>query len=235
MKKLILLAVLHLAASVPAPAISFTYNSGFDNGVNILDGNVNPWSDTRTVSGTAGLTITDVSVRLNLSGGYNGDLYGYLSYNGTTLILLNRVGVGTGSEPTFSFGYAGAGFSSLLLQDVASDIHSYGGGVGTGTYSPDGRDVSPLSSPSVLYATGRDTFSGKFGGMNPNGEWTLVLADVSAGGGQAHVVSWGLDINQAGEAVPESLNMALGVFAAVVLLVLGERAWRARSQARVVK
>lgn len=196
MKTLTLFASLCCGAAVGAWAAlySYTYNSGFENNGNIPDGNVNPWSDTRTVSGIAEPSITSVSVRLNMSGGYNGDLYGYLSYNGVKLVLLNRVGVGTGSEPTYSLGYTGAGFTSLLLQDGAGDIHTYGGGVGTGTYSADGRDVSPLSSPATLYGTSRGTFSAKFEGMDPNGEWSLVFADLVAGGGRSQITSWGLDI-----------------------------------------
>ena len=210
MKKLILLASLCLGAAVSAPAglYSSTYTTGFDNNGNILDGNTSPWSDTRTVSGIPQTVIETVSVRLNVSGGNNGDLYAYLSYNGTKLVLLNRVGVGTDSNPVYSFGYSGAGFTSLVLQDGGGDIHTYGGGVGTGTYSADGRDVNPLASPATLYGTGRATFSGTFGGMNPNGDWTLVFADVSGGGGQSQITSWGLDI----DAVPEPVNTALAVF-----------------------
>src|SRR6185503_8864553 len=107
---------------------------------------------------------------------YNGDLYAYLSYNGQLVVLLNRVGVGTGSEPTFSFGYSGAGFTGLVLQDggVGGNIHNYGGGVGSGTYSPDGRNVSPVvlgaGDAATLYGTTPGTFYGAFGGMNPNGD-----------------------------------------------------------------
>ena len=42
-------------------------------------------------TGLAGAGINEVDVRLNISGGYNGDLYGYLTYNGQTVVLLNRV------------------------------------------------------------------------------------------------------------------------------------------------
>jgi hypothetical protein len=46
--------------------------------------------------------------------------------------------------------------------------------------------------------------------LNPNGTWTLFLADESAGGGQSSLVSWSLSIS----AVPEPTNVALGIFGA---------------------
>lgn len=200
------------------------YNSGFENGGLIPDGNLSGWSDTRTVSGLLPV-IDSVSVTLNLSGGYNGDLYAYLSYGGSQLVLLNRVGVGTGTEPTYSFGYSGAGFTGLVLQDGASDIHTYGGGVGSGTYSADGRDVSPLAAPATLYGTSQDTFAGTFGGANPNGDWTLFFADVSVGGGQSQLLDWSLDIT----AVPEPTTWALGIFGGLAGLIGICRTSRCRS------
>ena len=211
MKTLILITSLCLGAAVSASAALYNFTYNIDaNSRNIPDGNTSPWSDTRTVSGIAEPSIQSVSVRLNLSGGFNGDLYAYLSYNGTRLVLLNRVGVGTGSDPVFTFGYSGAGFSSLVLQDGGAngDIHTYGGGVGTGAYSADGRDVSPVASPATLYGTSRATLNGTFGGMNPNGDWSLVFADLAVGGGQSQITSWGLDIT----AVPEPVNAALALF-----------------------
>jgi hypothetical protein len=49
--------------------------------------------------------------------------------------------------------------------------------------------------------------------MNPNGVWTLFFADVSGGGGTSQVNSWSLDLT----AVPEPVNVALGVFGAVFI------------------
>lgn len=220
--KLTLLSAMLVSISLSAPAA--LYNSGFANNGYIPDGDETGWSDTRTVSGLDP-TITSVSVTLNISGGYNGDIYAYLSYNGSKLILLNRVGVGTGLEPTYSSGYSGAGFSGLVLQDGASvNIHNYGGGVGSGTYLADGRDVDPLSSPATLNGTSQATFSGTFAGMNPNGDWTLFFADVvSSGGVQSQVASWSLDIITA---VPEPANVALAVFGVLFVgAAAGRRLW----------
>ena len=208
MKKFILITSLCLGAALTAPATLYSSTYSFENGVNIPDGNVSPWSDTRTLSGIAEPSIATVSVWLNVSGGFNGDLYGYLSYNGMLVPLLNRAGVGTGN----AFGYADAGLNVKFTDTADNNIHFYqavwGSIAGGATWQPDVRTINPVtSSPSAFDAPGTVTL-GAFSGMNPNGDWTLVLADVSSGGGQATVQSWGLDI----AAVPEPVHIALGVF-----------------------
>jgi hypothetical protein len=223
MKKLILPVVLHLAGSVAALAIAYTFNSGFDNGGGILDGNVNPWSDTRALSGTAGQSITDVSVRLSLSGGYNGDLYGYLSFNGLLVPLLNRVGVGSGDP----FGYDDAGLNVTFTDGAAANIHFYQavGGysiAGGAAWQPDGRMINPVTSLPAAFDAAGTTSLGAFSGMGADGDWTLVLADLSAGGGQSTVVSWGLDITTTNSAVPET---GAWLTNAVFLLAVGGMGW----------
>jgi hypothetical protein len=52
--------------------------------------------------------------------------------------------------------------------------------------------------------------------MNPNGTWTLFMADLSNGGGPEQVISYELEITT----VPEPVNLALGIFGAVALSVL---------------
>jgi len=191
-------------------------NSGY-----IPDGSPVGLAVTATASGF-GPTISDISVNLNIGGPspYNGDLYAYLSYGGVLVPLLNRVGVGTGN----SFGYANTGFDVTLGSSGANNIHFYqnyspiynGNGQLTGTWQPDGRTVNPglaSSSPGSFNAPGTVTF-GALNGLNPNGTWTLFIADLSAGG-QSQLVSWSLDIT----AVPEPVNVALGIFAGAFLIV----------------
>lgn len=227
MKASILLATVCLSAVLSAQGAFYTetYNSGFENSGNIPDGNINPWSDTRTLSGITDLSITSVSVRLNVSGGYNGDLYAYLSHGGVLVPLLNRVGVGTGD----AFGYGDAGFNITLLDTALNNIHLYQdvGGydiTGGASWQPDGRTINPVTSlPSAFDAAGTVNF-GAYDGLNPNGDWSLVFADLSAGGGQASVVSWGLDIT----AVPEPTHIALGIFGSLWVSVNLWRRWRGR-------
>ena len=225
MKQLTFLTAFLLAASASAPAAlySYTYNSGFANLGVIEDGNASPWNDTRTLTELTGLTITGVAVRLTLSGGYNGDLYGYLSHNGVLVPLLNRAGVGSAN----AFGYADAGLNVTFRDAAANNLHFYQGVGGYdladgAQWQPDGRTLNPITSlPADFDAAGTIDLSA-FNGPNAGGDWTLVFADVSAGGGLSVVESWGLDI----EAVPEPANVALGIMAAGALLVQGGRAWQ---------
>src|SRR6266853_1430008 len=112
---------LGLALTTRAAVYSYPFSTGFANGGVIPDGNPTGWSDSRSVSGVSDFQITDVSVKLNISGGYNGDLYGYLSHNGVLVPLLNRVGV-TATGGGNSFGYSDAGFNVTLSDSGSFDI-----------------------------------------------------------------------------------------------------------------
>ena len=197
----------------------------------IPDGSAVGWAGTATASGYLP-SITAVTVNLNISGGYNGDLYAYLSYssgNQSVLVpLLNRVGVKSGD----AFGYGDTGFSIMLSSAAANDVHSYGdftpsfneNGQLTGTWKPDGRAISPLSAPSAFDSASRVSFA-SYNGMNPNGTWTLFLADLSSGA-QSQLVNWELGIT----GVPEPVNVALSVFASLFLVVTGVRSKWARNR-----
>jgi subtilisin-like proprotein convertase family protein len=152
--------------------------------------------------------ITDVTVSFGISGGWNGDLYAYLSHNSDTLVLLNRVGVSASS----TYGYGDPGMAITLSDAGSVNIHNYGGNGGsqlTGTFKADGQTTSPLAAPASFSATGGSaTFGNIFGNTNPQGSWTLFFADVS-GGSTATLNSWSVDIS----AVPEPVDVALGVFA----------------------
>lgn len=183
MKKKLLICggILLLKLAVPADA-AIMLNSGTIN-VAVPDGNPVGITSYLT-SSTGGDSIFDVSVVLNISGGYNGDLVGYLAYQDTTgrvatEILLNQIGT-TPSDP---FGADGAGFNVTLSDSgtVNGNIHN-ATGIPTGTWLPDSAN----------------TLDGTFGGMATSGTWTLFLSDVSGGGGTSVLNSWALDV-----AVPE--------------------------------
>ena len=62
--------------------------------------------------------ISSVTVDLDISGGYNGDLYAYLvGPNGGFAVLLNRVGV---SNAPSMYGYGDAGMN-VILSDSATE------------------------------------------------------------------------------------------------------------------
>jgi subtilisin-like proprotein convertase family protein len=198
--------LLALARSAQADFVA-TYNTGFQNGGAIPDGSMTGWSDTRNLVGAPN-SIGDVSVTLNLSGGWNGDLYAYLVHNSGFAVLLNRVGRTGANEP----GYGAAGMNVTLDDTAALNIHSVPM-PGTGTYQADGRNISPLSSRSLFDLTSPTALLRSFNGLNANGNWTLFLADVS-GGDVSTVTSWGLDI----AAVPEPASLIEG---GVAMLFLG--------------
>jgi subtilisin-like proprotein convertase family protein len=171
--------------------------------------------------------IAGVSVTLTLAGGWNGDLYAYLSHGSGFTVLLNRVGVGTGNAT----GYGDPGYSSVTLSSAgAANVHFYqsssptydGAGRLTGTWQPDGRNILPNSAPSAFDAAGSANFS-TFSGLNPNGDWTIYFADVSSAN-QSTLNGWSVDIT----AVPEPAEYGLMMAA----LAAGAAAWHHWRQRR---
>ena len=213
---LLVTLLLWTAPAAHAGVYSYSFSSGFSNGGVIPDGNPTGWSDTRSIS-VSDHYLTDVSVKLNISGGYNGDLYGYLSHSGVLVPLLNRVGV-TGTGGGDAFGYGDTGFNVTLSDSGTYDIHFYGqhsptfNGSGQLLNAPyqawqaDGRNIDPNSSPSSFDSASRVAFS-SYTGQDPNGSWTLFFADMS-GGQQSTLNSWELDFTAL---IPEPANVALAV------------------------
>ena len=107
MKLFILKAIvaLVLIAGIAAQAgIDYRYAG---TGYVIPDGNLSGVYSQIAVSG-ANSSLSDISVTINVSGGYNGDLYAYLSYDGKLVPLLNRIGVSSGNV----FSSSGAGMNT---------------------------------------------------------------------------------------------------------------------------
>jgi hypothetical protein len=210
MKTKILSFVALLALAVTAHA-TLVINDTFTVNQSIPDANASGITTSHTYSGLDANTINGVSVSLDITGGYNGDLYGYLvlrdaNGNATSALLLNRVGT-TGGDP---FGSDGSGFSHITLSDAGViDIHGvnpgYGNAVSTGTYLAD-------------QSLGANSLNATFGTSTANGTWTLFLADLS-GGDQSTLVSWGLNVS----VVPEPVTWALGIFAVALAVVVIRR------------
>ena len=176
------------------------------NSLILPDGGALPIYNQQTISGYD-YVLTDVNVMINVSGGYNGDLYGYLIHvdelGATTQVdLINRVGQNSGNpNPIINlFGYGDAGMHVLLDQSAANEIHTYqtvGGydiSSGTVAWNPDGGNLDA------------------FNGMRANGTWTLFFADMS-GGATSTFVSWGLAFE--GTPIPEPTTWALIIAGAV--------------------
>jgi subtilisin-like proprotein convertase family protein len=182
--------------------------------LSISDGQPAGISDEETISSSIS-RIGSVQVGLNIAGNFNGDLYCDLRYNNTLSVLLSRPGRTAGD----SFGYADSGFN-ITLSDSATNgnIHTYelvltpvAGSPLTGVWQPDGRTTSPAT---VVDTDPSTTSLSLFDGMNPSGNWTLFIADMSRGG-DSTLVGWQLTI----EPVPEpsvAAFLGLGAVAAFI-------------------
>lgn len=197
-----------LLTTVFAAVASFgqTYTTNVTVNTVVPDNNPSGLASSFDWNGLSG-TINNVSVSLNLSGGYNGDLFAYLTGPGGYAVLLNRVGV-TGANPN---GYSDTGLAVTFLIGGA-DIHSYGAGSFTlngagqltGNWGADGRAISPFSAGSVFDLTGRTALLDSFLGTTPNGTWGLYVADFSAGD-LSTLLSYSVTIST----VPEPGTLAL--------------------------
>jgi len=198
----LMVAVLLAAANTNAGLYSSPFSPGDGTGSGLIpDADPTGWWDARTISGVPG-TIVSVAISLDISGGWNSDLYGCLVHvdtanQTTSAILLNRIGI-TGGNP---FGNTGLSLKVTLASDTATDYGniSYAtSGEINGTYNPDN------ASGSLVV----------FNGMTVNGTWKLFLADMS-GGNQSTVNGWSLDITT----VPEPVSLALGIAGSIFLII----------------
>jgi hypothetical protein len=232
MKRILTIAAVNLAA-VGAWAQVYTtnsYNLTSTGTAAIPDGNLAGVMETFNVSGVGSLqSIANVQLSLDIAGGYNGDLYAYLTGPGGQLaVLLNRVGVSQSANNLT--GYANPGFY-VTFDDAGLNIHGYGNtppvngnGQVTGTWAPDGRNINPQSTPGVFDSASTAANFAVFNGLNNgslNGSWTLFLADVVADG-----FAPTLNLNDATltiTTVPEPQTMALAISGGLVLLAATRR------------
>lgn len=182
----------------------------------VPDGQPAGISDVQTISSSI-QQIGAVQVTLNISGNFNGDLYCYLRYENALAVLLNRSGRTAGSPA----GYDDNGFQITLSDGAANgDIHLYRGvfilppnSLITGLWQPDARNVNPTA---VLDTDPRTAGLSVFNGLDPNGAWTIFIADL-ASGGTSVLDSWQLDISP----VPEPSGGLLLLLGGMVMALAG--------------
>lgn len=200
----------------------------FTNNLAIPDGQPAGVSDVETIA--SGISqIGSVQVSLDITGDFNGDLYCYLQHDSALSVLLNRPGSTAGNP----FGYADSGFT-ITLMDLSTNgnIHTYEGVVTpaagsplTGVWQPDGRTTSPAS---VLDTDPSTAGLSLFDGLNPSGNWTLFIADLSPDGSSV-LNSWQLIISP----VPEPSGLTLGVMGLGAMAACFH--WRKTSNAKSKK
>ena len=211
MKIRMLVGVLVVACGTCQGAL---YIESFSPNATIPEGNPVGLTFAETVSGIPGGSIlSGLTISFNVSGGYNGDfIISLRAPSGVSVSLLNLPGV-SGGNP---YGYGGSGLNLTLSDAAPNSIQSTPqtpGAVVTGNYQAAGSLSSLYGSPA-------------------NGNWTLFFADVGTGAGSPTLNSFSLNMDIT--AVPEPVNVALGVFAGAGLLLQGGRAWRQRCRKQAV-
>lgn len=204
-----------------APA-AFAQTTNFDfNNVNLAipQDDLNGVQNSQTISGVSG-EITDLQLSVVIAGtgdgAFDGNLYMELVNSvGGFAVLLNRVGMSS-SNP---FGYGDNGFDVTFSDSAANDIHFYQGlsyelnadGQVTGTWQPDGENISPLSAPSAFdnAQQNQTAMLSSFNGDSPDDTWTLYAADLGDGDSE-QVASWDMFITTTPEPNETSL-IAVGL------------------------
>lgn len=183
----------------------FTFTGG--TGGDIPVGNWVGMTSVGHVSGSSPDPVTGMSLNLNISGGFNGDLYAYLVApdQTTTASLLGTVGgnftqVGSGYDITLASGH----------QNINSATQ-HGGALVTGTYSP----VVDLMTTFGSYI---NTHGG------PGGDWRLFVANQSVGGGQSTLGTWSLNFTTTAVPEPEQV-VAISLLGLIGLMVGSYRNW----------
>ena len=143
--------------------------------------------------------IQSLTVDVNITGGYDGDLYASLmAPNGTITQLFNEPGLTVNG-----FGAGGAGMN-VTFSDIAT------------------QSIQLTTSPDFL--TGTYQPAGVLGNMDnsaANGTWEIFFASLGTGGGDATLNDWALDIST----VPEPVYPALGIFGTCFLAGTSLRRW----------
>ena len=149
-----------LGSSLPASATLYDFSSS-GGGIYTGDGSslnqVIPDNTPAGVGdsinfGATGLSISDISISIDISGGYNGDLYAYVSHGDTLVQLLNP-------NPAVST----SGFNVTFVEGTGNPIPT------GGSEAVSGFNYTAYSNLSA------------FNGADPNGPWTVFFADLSPG------------------------------------------------------
>ena len=159
------------------------------------------------------VSISNLLVTVDISGGQNSDLYAYIQGpNGGMAVLVNDLGVMKHNPAGYSDAGVDVTFSDTATNGsihVYQDVPSYqndlnASGQLTGVWQPDGENIAPGSAPPK-YTGAQTAMLSSFDGTNPDGTWTLFVEEVG-GSGAIILNDWNLEIIS----VPEPSSLALG-------------------------
>lgn len=214
-KPLLLVLAMFVAAASRVPTLAGTISTNWTGTQPIPDNNPSGVAFGFNLSVPEPDVITNVTVDLQIAGGWNGDLYAYLSHGSGFSVLLNRIGRTASS----AYGSGVSGMNVEFSDSYQTDIHLSLANPLTGHFAPDGRAVSPFTA---LDTDPRAAFLSSFNGLDVNGSWTLFFADVSPLN-VSTIQSWTVNV---GLSVPEPGSFALTGLA--FALGFARRAWRRR-------
>ena len=162
-------------------------------GVPIPDGDATGVGSFQTIISEI-TSIENITVTLDISGGFNGDLYVYLQHDSGFSVLLNRIGKTAGNP----FGSADPGIN-LSFNDLGMnpDVHlaTSGGGALNGLFNSDARNIDP---DDVVDTDPRTADLTVFSTLAAAGDWTLFVADMSTGASHT-LEGWSMNISGAPE------------------------------------
>lgn len=189
-----------------------TYTATWSGSTAIPDNNLSGVAFSLNFNDPSENRISGLTVSFAIQGGWNGDMYAYLSHGDGQVVLLNRIG--RSSATPDGSGTSGFDLNTFTLSSapLLTDVHTAAGTTGAplaGTYAPDGRKILPTADAPTFDGATRDATFTALLGSNPNGDWTLFFADV--GPGSPFTLT---DFRIVAE-VPEPVTWALLAFATV--------------------
>lgn len=150
--------------------------------VGIPDNACTPSATAIYVSGYPIVTSSSISVRINITHTYDGDLYIYLKAPNGEVVNLAHADGGSGDNFTNTV------FSSSALFMLGSSTPPF-----TGTFKPTGNPVSPCANyaPPIIRS---DINQLGYGMIDPNGFWQLEVMDLN-GADVGSITGWDLYID----------------------------------------
>jgi hypothetical protein len=117
-------ALLVLTATlVRAIPIDNQLSASFTGNAVIPDNNANGLAFSFNLNSPTPSMISGLTIDLNIAGGWNGDLYAYLSHGSSFTVLLNRIGRTTANPD----GSSSSGMTVQFSDAYFADIHNFAG------------------------------------------------------------------------------------------------------------